>query len=478
MTTIDASRVLVVCGTGRSGSSIVAALLAAHPQCVLAIGSPEWMHCENSLLLGQAKLGAIERLLAANPKKFVVLKRPEVEKNESAVEGLVGAKWIITRRSKLDTLESWQRMGNGLDPRIAEDPEGVFESCLSAQRMLLARPDIEAKVFSPDQLHKKPDDFLRELGKFSKVHPYRFDNEVRKEKWNGLERRDWLRETAIDERPNAIRVEFRAGGFGDNFLGAQLVESMPPKARDRVIFHNRSGNGFELFSDVRVERFLGHPHALSLGSWFDINGADRDPKNSLLEHWRTKLPKDVRPRRFRRPKPRFEEADFHLSESVRDSVIFFPSAAFDNRAWSVSHWSILSRLIRRRLGLEVHALVPKGESSKAQFADLYFDGLGWCQIARAMRLAKLSVSADSAPAHFAGILGSPHVSIHALNRPQTLYKHAQSVSSVFGRLGCSGCERSEEKGFLAFACNSRCASLDTIDPERVFDHVATRLKDL
>lgn len=75
-------RLIVIGGCAHSGTTPLAYVLAQHPQCFLSVqGSEKWL-LETDTLPAH-NLDLIEALLAANPTKYLILKRPWIEADEA-----------------------------------------------------------------------------------------------------------------------------------------------------------------------------------------------------------------------------------------------------------------------------------------------------------------------------------------------------------------------------------------------------------
>lgn len=152
-----------------------------------------------------------------------------------------------------------------------------------------------------------------------------------------------------------------------------------------------------------------------------------------------------------------DEVRASVNYETARSVLFFPESTHGARFWVDAYWDEL----RDMLAAEGCDVLSCGSSvGRHQFRS-------YREMAAAMLNAALVVGVDSGPAHLAGTLDIPTVTLHGVTRP-TVFAHLPSVRGVViepQELPCVTCTFNPWQ--YTDSCEYHCAAMSLLTPDRV-----------
>jgi len=95
------SRLILICGMARTGTSALASYIGSHPEVRLIVGDGAWQNCESDLLRdGVVKWEILDSIMEKTKPWRVLIKQPWLETNPGFFDGVLGARTIVCFRRK------------------------------------------------------------------------------------------------------------------------------------------------------------------------------------------------------------------------------------------------------------------------------------------------------------------------------------------------------------------------------------------
>jgi hypothetical protein len=184
------SRLIVVCGMARTGSTALTAYIGTHPDVVLVVDGAQWYRAETDLVQDDIQWDVIDRLLEASKPKYVLIKRPWLERRLEFFERARMAKVIVCFRGKEALFRSWNTsLMAGEEGR--HNPDKVYDGQIAYCESLL---DCGALRMDHEDLGPHQ---AKRLGEFLGIDPNGFDASRIEQYWRSLNERQWIRENAM-----------------------------------------------------------------------------------------------------------------------------------------------------------------------------------------------------------------------------------------------------------------------------------------
>jgi hypothetical protein len=171
-----------------------------------------------------------------------------------------------------------------------------------------------------------------------------------------------------------------------------------------------------------------------------------------------------------RPRHNLEPMQRELGRQASADVLLFPHAVPRPRTWPKSYFIELG-LILKRQGFEVRVVTEKRDYDFTCFHEI-FDA-PWDFLAGAIQSAKLVISNDSGPAHFAGTMGTKTIAVMGMTT-EKIYGYLPEVITFRNKkLPCAGCH-----GLYPYrrSCDSGCMELYRTYPEEVAEVALKQLR--
>ncbi len=265
----------------------------------------------------------------------------------------------------------------------------------------------------------------------------------------------------------AIVVEHGAGGIGDGLLGLVAVARLK---YDHPDTHVRYQCGSSALPFVRL--FVGydslthntrsHSDEPVAGTRSMNVGYKREHANAPVTRWE-RYARNIGAAGTVIPELRDREAVRAAGAKWAGRVILCPYSTDRTREWSVHHWQTLEGMLKRA---GYRPLVVHNRSNTRLKSEALAGGSAEV-IAGAMLGAVCVIGSDSGLAHLAGILGVPTVVLGGSTTVSRIFGVYPRARRIQGGLSCSGCGGSG----MDMRCNSSCANLQSIGPERVMAEV-------
>lgn len=173
----------------------------------------------------------------------------------------------------------------------------------------------------------------------------------------------------------------------------------------------------------------------------------------------------------KRPRWDLEPFQRELGRQASADVLIFPHAVPRPRTWPKAYFIELG-LILKKHGFEVRIVTEKRDYDFTCFHEI-FDA-PWDFIAGAIQSAKLCISNDSGPAHFAGTLRTPTIAVMGMTT-EKIYAYLPEVTCYRKKvLPCAGCH-----GLYPFrrSCDTGCMELYRTLPEEVAELAISKLRE-
>ncbi|MBN9119714.1 MAG: hypothetical protein J0I06_11250, partial [Planctomycetes bacterium] len=297
----------------------------------------------------------------------------------------------------------------------------------------------------------------------------------------GIQPSQVLAAVAEIARPTVRTVVFEqgAGGIGDGLLGLCAVAGYAAEDPATRIVYNVGAIArpfVELFTgaDVVGVNAVEHteapvPGAVQVNAGY--SGECRHGPQEAGPDFRSALA--VRPRweRYaanvgatacRLPELREPERVRALGADHAGAIVLCPYSTDPARTWSLRHWLTLER---RLIAAGYRTVVAhSGPEGLEQFAGAKLAGAPADRLAGVMLNAVCVVGNDSGPAHLAGVLGVPVVVVGGVTPVERLFGFYPKAVAVQGKLFCTGCAGGPPADA---GCFKSCASLQSVDPDRV-----------
>src|SRR6266446_93271 len=166
-----------------------------------------------------------------------------------------------------------------------------------------------------------------------------------------------------------------------------------------------------------------------------------------------------------RPKIEPDPMNREMGRRAAGDVLIFPHGVWSPRVWPKNYFVELGWYLQKE-GYKVRFVTK--ERDYAFFMPFHcIVGKSWAFIASAIQMSKLVIGNDSGPAHFAGTIGTPTISIHGPTQGARIYGHIPEVIPFEKKsLPCAGCHCLPP--FRA-SCEIGCHQLYRTFPEDVFE---------
>ncbi len=273
---------------------------------------------------------------------------------------------------------------------------------------------------------------------------------------------------------NIVQVACTSDGIGDALLGLIPVTGLEGRNPDTMVTYSLLGGSrtgapwqvqwVKLFIDDGRISITLTPNVKTCYPYDNYN----EQNATRLEKPRWQWYCDACDTQPKLPTPRpLDTKVIKWAQRYRDHVILSPFSAWNCRAWMVSHWLYLERLLMEK-GFSVILLEGrthdtnrckpfKGEILRDESAE---------KVAALMTVAEGYVGNDSGMTHLAGLLSLPGVVLCAQIKGEKIYGLYTSIKVMNGPLACGGCHWQGRHGWSQH-CDSVCANLQAITPENV-----------
>jgi len=185
------SRLILICGMPRTGTSALASYVGSHPDVRLVVGGDYWKRCESNLV----RDGNIEwKLLNGVMKKLepwrVLIKQPWLETNMDFFPRVPGARVIVCFRQTEGLFDSWFRTWTaGREGKY--QPQKVYE-----QKLIYGEELVSSGALRID-MEKLGSHIAKKIGRHLDLDHRGFDAERIKKKWREDKERQWVMENAV-----------------------------------------------------------------------------------------------------------------------------------------------------------------------------------------------------------------------------------------------------------------------------------------
>jgi hypothetical protein len=288
---------------------------------------------------------------------------------------------------------------------------------------------------------------------------------------------------------NAIQVIVDADGIGDAILGLTSAAGLKRDDPTRHVSYCCSGlkrkgaawqlpwvklfEGYDSLATVPSENIPSvYPHGT-----YAAQNAERLTSPRWEHYARSCKTKAVL------PWPRLLPADaIQWAESFRGAVVLAPFSGWmnnqpssgylpNNRVWLPANWLHLERLLAER-GRQVIILDGCTEHRERTHAyrSVVLRDEPPERVAAVLAMASAFVGNDSGITHLAGALRVPSIVLCGAVLGEKIFGIYPTVQAINGPLPCSGCHWQGAHGYHS-QCNTICASLQMIEPAKVFDAV-------
>lgn len=182
-------RLVVICGMARTGTSALASYVGSHPDIKLVVGGGLWFNAESDLLTPTPDWETIDRLLAENSTKRILLKKPWVEGMPSLFERVNPKNVIVCFRDKDSLFRSWSYTEYvGLECKLR--PDVIYDNALNACYDLVCKGALRISMENMEGRENV-------LGSFLNIDPAGFDPLRIQKRWRGTAEKEWLEKNAI-----------------------------------------------------------------------------------------------------------------------------------------------------------------------------------------------------------------------------------------------------------------------------------------
>jgi hypothetical protein len=183
----DSSRIIIVSGLPRAGTSVMTYILATHKDISLFIEGHEIHVLENEILPlwtgTEEQHKKIQRILNTSQNKFVLLKRPELysKKEETNFnKDFKDSIFVLMDRKFSDISKSWQT-SSMIPSRIANEANDFYEdSKKQIQDFIKIYPE-KRFLYTLEQLKNNPNSILEKISNLLGIQN-KFDTNILKDK--------------------------------------------------------------------------------------------------------------------------------------------------------------------------------------------------------------------------------------------------------------------------------------------------------
>ncbi len=181
----------------------------------------------------------------------------------------------------------------------------------------------------------------------------------------------------------------------------------------------------------------------------------------------------------KRPRMLADPMNRELGKKAAGDVLIFPHGVWEPRVWPKNYFVELASLLTNE-GYKVRIVMK--ERDYAFFMPFHcIVGKPWAFIGAAVQHSRLVIGNDSGPAHFAGTIGTPTISIHGPTQGARIYGHIHEVMPFESRsLACAGChcltKKDSDWADYRTSCENGCHQLYRTFPEQVFEAAQSVLK--
>lgn len=283
------------------------------------------------------------------------------------------------------------------------------------------------------------------------------------------------RERVVHRDGMPVEFDGRWSGMGDLIAALWVAEGY----KERGI---ETGFLVEDGSKVRILEMFGHKRTFNTKNLVMLGGSARHYQHELrvdqgktgrVELWASLMPWKPVPRRpafLGRPAVGETMRKWIRAEAgEKPLVLLFPFSMWQTRNWPLGKWVDLAWALEGR-GWHTQVLLASGQERIRGVDKLprWAWGLDLEEVAWMGRMARVSVSNDSGPAHLVGTAGGRVVAV--CGPLLKVFDHDENVEVVKGHTACTGCMFRKERGHRA-ACDVECESLGSVGVEEVLERV-------
>jgi hypothetical protein len=181
------SRLIVITGMARSGTSAMAAFVGSHPEVCLVIGGGCWDVAENDLIrpdMGESDWETIKELLREQYPRRVLLKQPWLMNRPTFSRAIRPAKVIVCLRERKELLAAWG-WGERTGDKCRYEGASVYDENIQHLPRLLRGG---ATWVYQDKMAESAE----RIGKYLGLDPAGFDVSRLATRWQDKAEKDWL----------------------------------------------------------------------------------------------------------------------------------------------------------------------------------------------------------------------------------------------------------------------------------------------
>lgn len=185
------SRLILICGMPRTGTSALASYVGTHPDVRLIVGGDSWRLCESDIVRDRnVRWDILDSIMEKTSPWRVLIKQPWLETDVDFLKRVPGARVIVCFRQKVGLFDSWYRTWTaGKEGKYK--PEGLYE-----RKLVYSEELVSAGAMRVD-MEKVGSHLSKEIGTHLDLDYHGFDADRIKKQWSNDKERQWLMENAI-----------------------------------------------------------------------------------------------------------------------------------------------------------------------------------------------------------------------------------------------------------------------------------------